>query len=68
MKLLTASALKTLVGKTIYWEMKDGPDGIMTILSYIDQELKTQTINGADFELAYLDKAVYKSYGRFIKL
>ena len=68
MEKLTTSILLNLVGQTIYWQMPDGPDGIMTILCVSETELKTQTINGADFDPKYIDLAVFKSYGRFMKM
>ena len=68
MELLTTNILVSLVGKTIYWKMPNGPDGIITILSYSENELKTRTISGAKFEPGYVNKAMYKSYGRFLKI
>lgn len=68
MELLTAGILSTLVGKTIYWKMPDGPEGIATILSFSENELITRTISGAEFDPGYVDKAMYKSYGRFLSI
>lgn len=68
MELLTSRILSGLVGKTIYWKMPNGPDGITTILSYTEHGLKTQTISGADFDPEYVNKAMYKSFGRFINI
>lgn len=68
MELLTAPILSTLIGKTIYWKMPDGLEGIATILSVSEKELKTHTISGANLEMGYLNKAIFKSYGRFLKM
>lgn len=67
MDLLTEEILPTLIGKTIYWKVPDGPEGITTILSIIGKEIRTHTVSGEALKTVYINKARYKSYGRFVK-
>lgn len=68
MEVLTLTALSNLIGKTIFWKMPDGREGIMTIVSISENDINTLTISGVDFNSEFIDTAIYKSYGKFIKI
>lgn len=68
MEKLTEELLSTLIGKTIYWQMPDGREGVCTFISITPFEIKTDTIRGSTFTREFVNKAVYKSFGTFLKI
>lgn len=68
MEKLTKEILHTLIGKTIYWQLPDGLDGICTIISVDDRMVIAETIRGFPFQIEYVGIATFKSYGRFLRM
>lgn len=68
MEKLTEDILPTLIGKTIYWQLPDGREGICTIDAIEKNEINSTTLSGISFDRSFIDKAFYKSYGRFLKV